>query len=143
MSDNDKQSIGKIEPKRIMAYPLNEDVPFQYELRVCSHCNEEYLSQCDIVMEEIFCPRHATYDFCFSCEKSFDKSVLKIDETDNELYCKSCYCPKCTECGECVNESDLHSNNNTKNRVGGARTNGTLFCSQSCYTNYFSDLEEQ
>jgi len=135
MSDN-KQSIGKIEPKRIMAYPLNEDVPFQYELCKCLHCKAEYLSQCDIDSEAMFCPLHPNHSFCVMCENTFDKSELKVDYYDGELYCKNCYCPKCMECGECVEDVDTA----TLDKVKSGR--GSIFCSQTCYNQYFEDMND-
>jgi hypothetical protein len=112
----------KLETKKMMAYPLNEDIPDQYELCKCKHCNEKYLSQCEIPEEMTFCPLHTNYQFCCACEKSFDEKELQSDN-DEDLYCNDCIKRRCVECGEVISVDDDEE---------------ARFCSQKCYNDYWA-----
>jgi hypothetical protein len=114
----------KVKTKKMMAYPLNEDIPDQYELCKCEHCKSEYLSQCEIVEETTFCPLHTNYEHCYSCEKTFSKKEMQTDN-DEDFYCNDCFQPKCIECGEPIDTEE-----------------DARFCSQQCYNDYWVDLDE-
>lgn len=120
MSDNKI----RVETKRLMAYPLNEDIPDQYELYKCEHCREEYLTQGEIDYETLWCPIHANFDYCHKCEQSFDKNEMQID-TDDSYVCNDCNVPICIECGEPLDKEE-----------------DARFCSQRCYTDYWADMDE-
>ena len=106
-----------------MAYPLNKDNTHPYEICKCEHCKSEYLSQCDIPEETTFCPLHTDYEYCDSCENTFNKKEMQTDN-DEDLYCNECFNPKCIECGEAIVDKKDDS-----------------FCSQQCYNDYWVDLD--
>ena len=116
--------LGKIETKKMMAHPLNEAIPDAYELCKCKHCSKDYLSQCDIEKEMLFCPLHINYESCVECESTFPEKEMKLNE--DEYYCLKCVKLSCLECnGEMtIEDSD------------------GKFCSRKCYIDYWADMDE-
>lgn len=117
-----KKPLGRVIPKKIMAYPKTSE-RYDYDTFLCFHCKEEYLSEGIIDHESIFCPKHTDYEFCYQCDSSFSKDEMKVDR-DEFYYCSDCYFPKCIECGEAVNDEQER------------------FCSQQCANEYWVDLDE-
>lgn len=112
----------KLETKKVMAYPKDKSQEDSYELYTCHHCGEEYLSQGLKEDEELFCPRHQDHKICVWCNKT-DKSK-EMKEQEDEWYCEECFTPKCTQCGEAMEED------------------AGQFCSKQCYNEYWGDIME-
>jgi hypothetical protein len=114
------QKLGKIEPKKMMAYPFNDKLGYDYETYQCYHCKEKYLTQGVIDIESVFCPMHKDYEFCMGCDKCFD--LNELENVNDAYYCNNCMIPKCLECGEKLNNLD------------------DKYCSQDCYVASWKDL---
>ena len=63
-SEPTKHTLGKIEPKQMMAHPKNEKVKSEYVTHNCIECEEDYLSQGIVQHEMDFCPNHVDLRFC-------------------------------------------------------------------------------
>lgn len=126
---NNKASI-KLNIKRMLAYPLDENNPSQYDKYKCYHCEEDYLSQGDKVSETMFCPIHKDYKVCFDCNNSFSQNHLQIDAYTDELYCENCYPYQCSYCGEVIKKiSDDTFQNNKR------------FCSTDCFSRHWHEYQ--
>ena len=56
-----KHTLGKIEPKKILAHPKNEKSKAEYVTHHCVECDVEYLTQAILQHEMDFCPNHVDY----------------------------------------------------------------------------------
>lgn len=111
----------QLETKKVMAYPKNPQYDDDYEIFKCHHCGEEYLSQGCLESQELFCPIHNQHKICVWCDETDVKENMV--EEDEQWYCKSCFCPKCTQCGEPTEDEGQ-------------------FCSKQCYDEYWGDIME-
>lgn len=120
MKENNKI---KWQTKKVMAYPKASNCEDDYELYKCLHCGEEYLTQGNKDSELAFCPRHTDYSVCAWCDVTEKKSEM-IEEEDGGFYCKECNSPKCSQCGESINDGD------------------SQFCSAECRQCFWGDSNE-
>jgi hypothetical protein len=116
-----KENKIKVATKKVMAYPKNTSYEDEYEMYSCHHCGEEYLSQGCEESEELFCPLHSDHKICVWCDTTDKQSEMK--EQDEEWYCQECFSPKCTQCGEPVEDE-------------------SQYCSKQCYDEYWADIME-
>jgi len=117
----------KVATSKMMAYPLDESNPAQYEKMTCDHCGEDYLTQCENQEELYFCPAHKDYVFCATCDKPTDKKTSERGDFSDDYYCDSCKSNAvCIECGESMDIEDSDGR----------------FCSQKCYNDYWADMDE-
>jgi hypothetical protein len=113
------KKLAKIETEKMMAYPLNKTLGYDYDTYKCYHCDKDYLTQGVIEAESVFCPLHSDYEFCEGCDKTMP--YKEMEETNNLFYCNDCHIPKCVECDEPLDDKEAR------------------WCSQSCYDDYMTD----
>jgi len=118
-----KHTIGKIEPKKMMAYPINEHYKDK-ELHTyeCLNCETEYLSQGIERYEEDFCPKCEDHRFCEECCEVFKKEDCQENDK-GEWYCDEHFSYKCRVCDEEMDED-------------------IKYCSKECHSEYMADLME-
>jgi len=121
----DKTTSSQRKEEKYLSYTFNDNIPQGYELFVCYHCKQKYLSQGDKDEELMFCPIHKNFDFCSSCEKTFDATTEDLQFNANgELQCKKCFTHYCIECGTELDNFERDDR----------------FCSQDCSKLYWSDF---
>ena len=121
-SEPTKHTLGKIEPKQMMAHPKNEKVKSEYVTHNCIECEEDYLSQGIVQHEMDFCPNHVDLRFCETCCEVFPKE--ECNQSDDDLWhCDECFKYKCRQCDEEM-EEDIK------------------YCSRQCYNEYLADINE-
>ena len=109
-----KNSIGKIVPKKMIAFP-KFDSKVDYKTFICIECKTEYLSQALIELEKCFCPNHIDCYYCNGCGEMFNDLQLKKDIKDLQFYCKECYTEYCKNCGDSIELNDKYCSNECKN----------------------------
>tara|TARA_Y100001937_G_scaffold27504_1_gene39585 strand:+ start:2174 stop:2560 length:387 start_codon:yes stop_codon:yes gene_type:complete len=117
-----KHTLGKIEPKQIIAHPKNEKSKAEYVKHNCVECDIEYLTQAILQHEMDFCPNHVDLRFCETCCEVVSKDECKQDD-DDLWHCNDCFTYKCRQCDAEMNED-------------------IKFCSRECYQEYIADISE-